>query len=116
MLFIIASVLWIIVLAMSIGDRFKKSNNTQQVIQHEFKQYKIGSVEENIVNKWIINYIKSKGNKVNYSELKNDFSIFISKQLNNILISMVNDNIIDHGIDTESFEEFFQIKEVIYGE
>lgn len=110
MLFTIATILWIIVLIISISNTAKKKQPNQQSFQ-QLKSYPIGSVTEDVTNGWIILYIKNKGGKVSYNQLKEDFTKYLSNQLDIIVINMVNDKLINHGIDTNLFEEYIELKD-----
>ena len=107
MLFTIATVLWIIALAISISKHNKKEQQPQQPPQSYPTQALLH--RKNVTHEWIKNYIRDNGNKVKLSQLKKDFNAYMEHKLASIVMDMVELGAISHGIDTDTFEEYVEL-------
>ncbi len=95
--------LWFaIVIPIFIGKAKKKKSivPTDQLNPHN----------NNVLNSWIINYIKDKGGQVDLDAMKNDLSKYLAKELGDTVRNMATDNIVSYGIDTEKLTEYVKLE------
>lgn len=107
MLFTLATVLWIVVLGISIYNAMKQKKQ-QQFIQVPTNRVNVQN-KENICNSWILSYIRDKGGRVEINQLKEDVLKYYEKTVDTLMIGMVNDHLIRHGINTDTLEEYVEL-------
>lgn len=99
MLFVIAVVLWTLVIIMAVKKHSENKNNVQSVLPQT----------NYVTDAWLINYIINKGGKVDTIELEKYFVDFLKIQFNQILRDLAAQGIVTYGID-ENLNEYVQVR------